>query len=378
MFIGCIKGACAIKKIITVTAIFAAVVLLIGAFGGRKAEETQAMSVYAGKNGVDTRAEAAVLLEVESKSLLYAQSAEKRLPMASTTKIMTAILVLEQGDIDETVTVTAESVGVEGSSMYLKAGERFTKKELLYGLMLQSGNDAAMALAIATDGSAQAFTERMNRKAQALGLAATHFENPHGLSAEGHYTTAKELALLMAYALKVKGFAEISGTKSIVLEGDGHSARHLFNHNKLLKVYEGMIAGKTGYTMASGRCLVTAARRGDMTLVSVTLNDRNDWEDHTALLNYGFSAFKMVKACSKGEKAAIPVSGGKEAAVLAETREDVWLCLPTGTEFNRVFDNSTVAAPVKGGAAVATIRFFENGTLVAEAPLYALFSVRRK
>ncbi len=363
----------------TVTALALALLLLIlCTVNGEQGGTPSARFVYAGKEGIDTAAESAVLLEAASGTVLLAQSAEKRLPMASTTKIMTAVLVLEAGDIDATVTVPPAAVGVEGSSLYLKCDERFTKRELLYGLMLHSGNDAAVALAIATEGSVEAFTAKMNEKARALGLVNTRFANPHGLSAEGHYTTAKELAQLTAYALGVDGFAEISGTKSIVLEGDGHETRYLFNHNKLLKFYDGMIAGKTGYTMASGRCLVTAARRGDMTLVAVTLNDRSDWADHQNMLDYGFSSFKTVNACTKGEKAAIPVKGGKENAVLAEVRESLWVCIPVDAEIRRVFDNSAVSAPVKAGDAVAYIRIFENETLVAQKELYALYSVRRK
>ncbi len=363
-----------IKK--TICALLVLVVALC-LLGGGESEQALLRLAYAGEGCVEVSAESAALLEINSGELLFAHCADKRLPMASTTKIMTALLVLEGGNLEDTVVITDAAVGIEGSSLYLKTGERFTKRELLYGLMLQSGNDAATALAIGTAGSVERFTEKMNLKAAELGLKDTQFQNPHGLSAEGHYTTAKELAQIMAYALQVEGFAEISGTKSIVLEGEGHDTRYLFNHNKLLKCYGGMFAGKTGYTMASGRCLVTAAKRGDMCLVAVTLNDRNDWQDHKAMLDYGFTAFKTVKACDVGERAAIPVTGGRENAVLAETREEKWLCIPTDAVFSRVFDNTAVSAPVKSGDMVATLRYFENGSLVAETPLYAIYSVRK-
>lgn len=360
------------------TAALIVAIIFICTLGGASAPQPDAKYAYAGKNGIDTSAAACALLETKSNTLLFSQHADKRLPMASTTKIMTAVIVLESGNIDEEITITEASVGIEGSSMYLKQGERFTKRELLYGLMLQSGNDAATALATAADGGMEGFVRAMNAKAKSIGLENTSFKNPHGLSADGHYTTAKELAILTAYALQVEGFTEISGTKSIVLEGESHDTRYLFNHNKLLKSYDGMIAGKTGYTMASGRCLVTAACRGDMTLVAVTLDDRNDWADHMAMHDYGFSAFKTVKACDKDEKAAIPVVGGKESAVLAKTKEELWLCIPTDAEITRIIDNSPVQAPVKVGAPVACIRFFENEMPVAEIPLYAIYTVRRK
>ncbi len=357
------------------TALF---VLLLAIAAAINANEPQSLPAYAGKSGVEVSAQSALLLEAESAQVLFAHNADERLPMASTTKIMTALLVLEKGSLDERVTVSAESVGVEGSSMYLQAGESYTKKELLYGLMLESGNDAATALAIATDGSVEGFTERMNRKAKALGLKNTQFCNPHGLSAEGHYTTAYELARLTAYALTVEGFEELCSSKSAVLDGEGHAKKHLFNHNKLLKCYEGMIGVKTGYTLAAGRCLVTAARRGDMTLVAVTLNDRNDWQDHIAMLDYGFTAFRKITACEKGEIAAIPVRNGKRMSLRAQVPKTVKLCVATDSAFTRVFDNSPVEAPVKAGEAVALLRFYENGIPIGELELIACSSVNRQ
>ncbi len=353
-------------------------VLLLAVAASVNAKTPQSLPAFAGEGGVEVSAQSAVLYEADSLQVLFAHNAGERLPMASTTKIMTALLVLEKGGLDEKVTITEASVGVEGSSMYLKAGESYTRKELLYGLMLESGNDAATALALATDGTLEGFTERMNAKARELGLANTHFKNPHGLSAEGHCTTAYELARLTGYALTVDGFEELCSAKAAVLDGDGHGKKYLFNHNKLLKCYEGMIGVKTGYTLAAGRCLVTAARRNGMTLVAVTLNDRNDWHDHTAMLDYGFAAYRKVKACEKGETAAIPVSGGKQMSVRAYVARTVYLCIPTDAEFTRVFDNSRVDAPVRAGDAVAKLRFYENGTPIGEADLIAAATVNRQ
>lgn len=326
---------------------------------------------YAGGGGVDTSAAAAVLYEAETGRILHAENGNAPLPMASTTKIMTAAIALEYGDMDAVTTVGAESVNVEGSSIYLTVGERFTQRELLYALLLESGNDAAVALAIAVAGNVDAFVGLMNQKAKELGLTNTRFANPHGLSANGHYTTAAELAAITAYALSLNGFEQVVSTVSTRLEGEGHSPRYLVNHNKLLRSYKGLIGVKTGYTMASGRCLVTAARRDGMTLVAVTLNDRNDWADHTAMLDYGFSAFRMETVCKAGECAAVPVVGGKKVSVLAECGADVRLCTPTDSTVTRLFVTDPVNAPVKKGQSIATLKVFENGTLVQELALTA-------
>lgn len=349
--------------------------LALAAFGGSETKENAGFDIivpaYAGKGGVDTSAAAATLMEAETGRILFSHGKDIRLPMASTTKIMTAAVAIEYGDMDAVTTVSAEAVGVEGSSIYLTVGERFTQKELLYALLLESGNDAAVALAIAVAGDVDSFVSLMNRKAAELGLTGTSFKNPHGLSAEGHYTTAAELAAITAYALKLPLFEEIVSTVSTRLEGEGHTTRYLVNHNRLLRSYKGLIGVKTGYTMAAGRCLVTAARRGGMTLVAVTLNDRNDWEDHAAMLDYGFSAFRMETLCKAGDCAAVPVTGGKKASVLAVCNETVRLCTPTDSKVERLYTVDAVAAPIEKGQSIAKLKIYENGTLVREIALTA-------
>ncbi len=337
-----------------------------------------AVHTYAGNGGVSTSAVAAVLYSAESGRVLYAHNSDKALPMASTTKIMTAAIALEYGDMDAETVIGKASVGVEGSSVYLTEGERFTQKELVYALMLESGNDAAVALATAVCGNVGDFVALMNEKARTLGLKNTHFANPHGLSADGHYTTATELAMITAYALSLDGFEEVVSTVSAKLEGEGHLPRYLLNHNKLLRSYQGLIGVKTGYTLAAGRCLVTAARRDGTTLIAVTLNDRDDWKDHTALLDYGFADFKTLCLYEKGELVAVPVSGGKKYAVSACGTEDVYICVPTDAIVTKLFDNAAVKAPVKKGQAVATLKIFENGTLIKEVPLFATSAVAGK
>ncbi len=364
--------------VLRLLAIALAALLLAGCVRGRvplTAGRYEAESAYAGKGGVDTSAAAAVLYDAEGGRVLYAENGKTPLPMASTTKIMTAAVALEYGCPDAVSTVPEEALNVEGSSVYLAKGERFTQRELIYCLLLESGNDAAIALAHAVAGSTEAFVALMNRKAAELGLKNTHFANPHGLSAEGHYTTAEELAAITAYALSLDGFEEAVSTVSARLEGEGHLPRYLVNHNRLLRSYEGLIGVKTGYTIAAGRCLVTAARRGEMTLIAVTLNDRNDWHDHAAMLDYGFSAFRTVTVYTAGEKAAVPVAGGEKCSVTACGEKSVRLCTPTDSRIERIFSTESAAAPVAAGDAVSTLKIYENGTLIKEIPLYACGAV---
>ncbi len=363
------------KVLLACLCCLAAFALIFAFFGGDTGTEQRTpplvVQAYAGKGGVEIWAQSAALCEVETGRILFAHQKDVPLPMASTTKIMTAAIAIEYGDMDKTVTIGKDAVGIEGSSVYLMEGERFTQRELLYALLLESGNDAAVALAIAVAGDTASFVELMNAKARALGLKFTCFKNPHGLSEEGHQTTAEELARITAYALKLPLFEEVVSTLSITLEGEGHTPRYLVNHNKLLRSYKGLIGVKTGYTLAAGRCLVTAARRDGMTLVAVTLNDRKDWDDHTAMLDYGFSAFRMERLASVGECAAVPVTEGKEPSVLAVCEEDAYLCTPTDSSITRLYDIEAVKAPVKEGQIIAALKIYENGTLVREIPLRA-------
>lgn len=247
-----------------------------------------------------TSARAACLIDAKSGAVLYSYNSDKRLPMASTTKIMTALTVLETLDPDKEITVPKEACGVEGSSIYLYPQEKITVKNLLYGLMLESGNDAASALAYACCGSEEKFAELMNGKAHDLGLIDTHFTNPHGLPDENHYTTAYELALIAAKALENEDFRTITSTATYACKVDGKSASRFFsNHNRLLRSYEGCIGVKTGFTKTAGRCLVSAAERGGRRYVAVTLGDGDDWRDHTAMLDFAFENFGCSEIAPK-------------------------------------------------------------------------------
>ena len=265
-----------------------------------------------------TSAGSAVMIEAETGEVLYEKHSNKAMLIASTTKIMTALIVLENCVVSETVKIKPEWTNVEGSSMYLKEDEELSVKELLYGLMLGSGNDAAVALACHTAGSIESFSKLMNERAKSLGLIATSFKNPHGLDEDGHFSTAGDLAVITREAMKNDVFCKIVATKSIVAGG-----RELKNHNRLLWDCDGVIGVKTGYTKSAGRILVTCAKRDGMKLICVTISDPNDWADHTSLYEWAFAAFtyKDVIPCELKELALPVISGEKEAVMVAAERD---------------------------------------------------------
>ncbi len=264
-------------------------------------------------------AKSAVLLDASDGRILFEKNAVCRMSMASTTKIMTALVALESASLDSVITIPSAAVGVEGSSIYLTVGEKLTLRELLYAVMLSSANDAATAVAIAVGGSVEGFANKMNAAAARLGLADTRFVNPHGLDADGHYTTALDLARLTAYALNVPEFRDIVSTYKHEIAGPS-GKRLLFNHNKLLKNYDGCIGVKTGYTKKTGRCLVSAAERDGLTLVAVTLAAPDDWRDHKAMLDYGFEFYDRVFLATAGQElATMPAVGGATVSLRAET-----------------------------------------------------------
>lgn len=229
-------------------------------------------------------AASAIVIDADTGRTLWAHAPDTRSLIASTTKIMTGLLLVEDCALSDLVPITRRAAETEGSSMNLRAGECRTVEELLYGLMLHSGNDAAVALAEYHSGSVEAFADAMNQRAAELGLVNTHFSNPHGLDAPDHYSTARDLASLTAYAMKNLVFSQVVGTRELVLNG-----RTYHNHNKLLWRYEGCVGVKTGYTQAAGRILVSCAGRDGYTLIVVTIDDPNDWADHAELLDYGFA-----------------------------------------------------------------------------------------
>ena len=242
---------------------------------------------------VEVSAAAAVLMDADSGRLLYEKNGEKRMLIASTTKLMTALVALEQGGLQQEITVTGGHMA-EGSSMYLRPGEKLTLETLLYGLLLSSGNDAALAVTECM-GGAVPFVARMNEKAAELGMENTHFANPNGLDDEAHYSTAEDMAKLAAAAMDDPVLRRVASTKTARIGG-----RTLTNHNKLLSRVEGCVGLKTGYTRAAGRTLVSCAERDGVRLVAVTLQDGDDWNDHASLYEQGFRVLRPVKAVERG------------------------------------------------------------------------------
>ena len=251
----------------------------------------------AAAEAVEVSAAAAVLMDADSGRLLYEKNGEKRMLIASTTKLMTALVALEQGGLQQEITVTGGHMA-EGSSMYLRPGEKLTLETLLYGLLLCSGNDAALAVTECMGGVAP-FVARMNEKAAELGMENTHFANPNGLDDEEHYSTAEDMAKLAAAAMDDPVLRRVASTRTARIGG-----RTLTNHNKLLSRVEGCVGLKTGYTRAAGRTLVSCAERDGVRLVAVTLQDGDDWNDHASLYEQGFRVLRPVKAVERGLRLA--------------------------------------------------------------------------
>lgn len=312
-------------------------------------------------------ASCAVLMDAGSGRVLYAKAPHERRLIASITKLMTALVAAERvPDVDREVEIRAEWLGSEGSSIYLKAGERITVRGLLYGLLLQSGNDAAMALACCAAGDMATFVDWMNARAAELGMENSRFANPSGLNAEGHYSSAYDMALLARACLENELVAEICAAKSAAV-----GARTFYNHNKLLSRYPGCIGMKTGYTEKAGRTLVSAARREGQTLICVTLNDPDDWNDHARLLDYGFSAYPARTLCQAGEPfGAVPVSGSLVPGVAVLAKETV--CYPLGPEETVTVETEllpVLAAPVTAGQRAGRAVWYLNGSPIAETEL---------
>ncbi len=332
-------------------------------------------------------AQAAVLMEARSGEIAYAKNGDVRLPMASTTKIMTALVALELMAPDEMIEVDEAAIGTEGSSIYLCSGERLTLEELLYALMLESANDAAVAIAIGTAGSMEAFVEKMNAKAASLGLTDTHFCNPHGLDDKEHYTTARELALIARAALQNPLLKTIVSTRKATIgqAADASGVRLLVNHNKMLRLYDGCIGMKTGFTKTSGRCLVCAAERDGVTVIAVTINAPDDWDDHTAMLDYGFSKYRSVELCPADFRFCLPVVGGRDAYVVLGVDNATSVTLPrdAGVIEQTIECPRFGFAPIKEGDVCGRMLFLcdTNGDgkkeTVGNIPLLAQYDVAK-
>jgi D-alanyl-D-alanine carboxypeptidase len=320
-------------------------------------------------------AASAILVDGDTGRVLFENNAHDKRLIASITKLMTALVVVESTpDLTQTVEIQREWTLAEGSSMYLKPGEVLTLETFLYGLLLSSGNDAALALAGACAGDVETFVEWMNGRAESLGMENTHFVNPNGLNHEDHYSTAHDMALLARECLKYPVLEKIMTTRSTTREGHSFT-----NHNKLLWRYEGCVGMKTGYTQLAGRTLVSAAKRNGQTLICVTLSDPNDWEDHTAMLDYGFKHYPRQVLALKGRHfRSVQVSGSLVSRVGVEISHDIYYPVHAEEPVRAVIQlPETVEAPVKAGSVAGSLSFWIGEEEIGRTYLLYSQSVRR-
>ena len=325
-------------------------------------------------------AKGAVLIDADSGRVLFGQNENEMLPMASTTKVMTALLALENADLDEKVTAGKNAAGVTGTSLYLSEGETLTMEQILYGLMLRSGNDAAVAVAEHIAGSVPAFADMMNRRAKSLDADA-HFVNPHGLDADGHKISALGLARVMREAMKNPEFRAITATQRKVIPWEGNEySRVLDNKNKLLKTYEGATGGKTGYTGKAGRCLVFSAERDGLSLIGAVLNCPTWFDTATVMLDYGFENFRAEAALAAGQSVTgLKVRDGLADAVPVVAAEPLRAVVPVGSLAETVLNlPRSISAPVRRGDVVGTAQIKSGGQVVAQCDLLAAASVDRR
>lgn len=319
-------------------------------------------------------AQSAIVMEQKTRQVLFETNAYEQLGMASTTKIMTAIVVLEHAAPDELVTVGSNAVGVEGSSMWLEVGERITVENLLYGLMLNSGNDAAVALAEYVGGTVDEFCNMMNRKAKEIGAVKTRFVNPNGLPDDEHYTTAYDLALITCHALENETFRKIVNTRERNIPWPGREyEKKLVNHNKLLKLYEGCNGVKTGFTKSTGRALVSSAERNGTEIVAVTLNAPDDWNDHKKMLDLAFESYETEIVLSEHETVLeFPVRNGKKDSVSVVSKSPLFYVQEKGktTEYHIKKEiYGQLNAPIQPGQKIGRIFIESDGVLLCESDL---------
>lgn len=355
---------CFLKKSIRIAAWGALAAWILGAFC--PGAQAQAPGVSA---------QSAVLISAGDGAVVFEKNAHEQLAMASTTKIMTALLTLEEAarSGDPALEITGEMVRVEGSSMGLQEGNRLTLSNLTAGMLLASGNDAANSAALYLAGSQEAFGDMMNARAGEIGMKDTHFVTPSGLDDEEHYSTAYDMAILAREALENPEFARIAGSASLQVEFLEPAQKVTYsNHNKLLRIYEGCVGVKTGFTKKAGRCLVSAARREGTTLIAVTLNAPDDWNDHMALLDYGFQTVKTLSLDGGEIPGSLAVAGGEEVPLRAG--EGVTPTVPVEEAegvVRRVLLPKFLYAPVEKGEKVGRVQYLAGGQEIYSVPILA-------
>ncbi|EJL25977.1 D-alanyl-D-alanine carboxypeptidase family protein [Brevibacillus sp. BC25] len=335
---------------------------------------TPAAMVKAAAAPPSLSAEGAALIDVESGRILYSKNGTKKMRIASLTKTMTAIVAIEMGKLDAQVTVPPQAVGVEGSSIYLKNGEKLTLEELLYGLMLRSGNDAAVTIATHIGGSVPGFTYLMNEKAAMIGMEHTNFTNPHGLDdSNQHYSTAEDMAKLSAYALHNPVFRQIVSTKVKDISWEGEQwDRRLLNKNKMLHLYNGADGVKTGYTKIAKRCLASSATRDGRQLATITLNASDDWNDSAKLMDWGFANYPLQELVKKGQevKPDTPVTLEPGIHLVATNAFQYPLQTAEAEEIHKrvVMGESTVTAKMNGQLA-GFLQLYLKEKMIGQVPL---------
>ncbi|MGN0613804.1 MAG: D-alanyl-D-alanine carboxypeptidase family protein [Porcipelethomonas sp.] len=332
------------------------------------------MTVHCESSQPEVSAKACVLIEEKTGKILYEKNSGEKLPMASTTKIMTTLLCLESGGLDDYFVVDSQAIRVEGSSMGLKEGDAVTKRALCYGMLLPSGNDAANAAAVKIGGSIEKFAEMMNERAAEIGMTRTCFVTPSGLEGEGHGSSAYDMALLAREALKNPDFCEICSQQTAkVCFGNPPFDRWLKNTNKLLGMYEGVKGVKTGFTDEAGRCLVSACERDGVSLICVTLNDKNDWDDHMKVYDYGFSLIKPLEL-SSDETFSLKIAGGTKDEISVKPEGKVLIGDDgdmTGGISSEIILPAFAYAGIKQGETVGELVWYYDGRSVGSVPLKA-------
>ena len=352
------------------------VIFLLGAFAS-------GLKLVTSAETISMPAKAMCVMETTSGKVLYEKNKSQIMPMASTTKIMTAITAIENcKDLNEKFEVSPKSIGVSGTSIYLRAGEVMSTKDLLLGLMLVSGNDASVAIAEHVSGNTKEFVSLMNKTAREIGAFDTHFDNTHGLDSKTHYTSAYDLALITSYALKNPIFKEIVSTQNAKIVTETGKTRYLRNKNKLLFSLDGCCGVKTGFTNDAGRCLVSACERENMTVVCVVLNCGPMFEESRTLLEKAFSEYRLVDLTSLYKiPEYLQVKDGREDKVQIEGKGSCFYPLKNGEEKNVKFKINlpqSMLAPIEKNTQIGEVEIFINNDLHFTQKIYTINSVRSK
>lgn len=323
-----------------------------------------------------------VVLEASSRRILYGSNIHARLPMASTTKAMTLLVAIEKGNLEQVVTIPKEAVGIEGSSIYLKVGEKLTLKELCYGLMLSSGNDAAVAIAYAVGKDIPGFCKLMNEKVAELGLKNTHFTNPHGLHADNHYTSAYDLAVISAQGMAHPVYREIVSTKNIKISGNNGTERYLFNKNKILRLYKDGNGIKTGFTKKAGRCLIASSKRDDMQLVCVLLNYPAMFERSMQLMDKVHNEYEMKCIAQPNQSiCGVGVKDGTTSRVGVCLHEQITIPVKKNDseKITAKLDlPEQITAPQKKEQSIGSLAIYVDKNLLFTGKLYTIVDIKEK